>query len=138
VDLVKLMGLLLRYAGGEKKVWSVVRVPDAAAEDVRQLSRSIGRLKAEHGRHVSRIKALLAGQGLKLLRIGGRGWAERVGELRRWDGSALGTWLQRDLVLEGERLVPRLPFCRLPALSACNLRRQRVTGHGERFMTTAC
>ena len=38
------------------------------------------------------------------MRIGGRDWAKRVGELRRWDGSALGTWLQRDLVLEGERL----------------------------------
>lgn len=104
VDLVKLMGLLLRWAGGEKKVWSVVRVPDAGAEDVRQLSRSIERLKAEHGRHVTRIKALLATQGIKLARVGGRGWAERVAELRRWDGSALGAWLQRDLVLEGERL----------------------------------
>ena len=104
VDLVKLMGLLVRFLGGERKVWSVVRVPEAAAEDVRQLSRAIERLKCEHGRHRSRIKALLATQGIKLSRIGGRGWAERVGELRRWDGSALGTWLQRDLVLEGERL----------------------------------
>jgi transposase len=104
VDLVKLMGLLRRFVGGEKKVWSVVRVPDADAEDVRQLSRTIERLKGEHGRHRSRIKALLATQGIKLARIGGRGWAERVGELRRWDGSALGVWLQRDLVLEGERL----------------------------------
>ena len=98
------MGLLLRWVGGERKVWSVVRVPDAEAEDVRQLSRSIERLKGEHGRHVTRIKALLATQGLKLARIGGRDWGERVGELRRWDGSALGGWLQRDLVLEGERL----------------------------------
>jgi transposase len=83
VDLVKLMGLLRRFVGGEKKVWSVVRVPDADAEDVRQLSRTIERLKGEHGRHRSRIKALLATQGIKLARIGGRGWAERVGELRR-------------------------------------------------------
>jgi len=104
VDLVKLMGLLLRWVGGERKVWSVVRVPDAEAEDIRQLSRSIERLKGEHGRHVTRIKALLATQGIKLARIGGRDWGKRVGELRRWDGSALGTWLQRDLVLEGERL----------------------------------
>jgi transposase len=104
VDLFKLMGLLLRWAGGERKVWSVVRVPDAGAEDVRQLSRSIERLKGEHGRHVTRIKALLATQGIKLARIGGRNWGKRMAELRRWDGSALGAWLQRDLVLEGERL----------------------------------
>ena len=105
VDLVKLMGLLLRWVAGERKVWSVVRVPDAQAEDIRQLSRSIEQLKGEHGRHVTRIKALLATQGLKLARIGGPDWGERCwGQLRRWDGSALGVWLQRDLVLEGERL----------------------------------
>ena len=104
MDLVKLMGLLLRWVAGERKVWSVVRVPDAQAEDIRQLSRSIERLKGEHGRHVTRIKALLATQGLKLARIGGPDWGKRVGELRCWDGSALGVWLQRDLVLEGERL----------------------------------
>ena len=89
VDLVKLMGLLLRWVRGEAKVWSVVRVPSTEAEDIRQLSRSIERLKGEHGRHVTRIKALLATQGLKLARIGGAGWGKRVGELRCWDGSAL-------------------------------------------------
>jgi transposase len=104
VDLVKLMGLLLRWVAGERKVWSVVRVPSAEAEDIRQLSRSIERLKGEHGRHVTRIKALLATQGLKLARIGGPDWGKRVGDLRRWDGSVLGKCLQRDLVLEGERL----------------------------------
>jgi transposase len=104
LDLFKLMGLLLRFMGGETKVWSVVRVPEEDAEDVRQLSRSIDRLKAERGRHRTRIKALLATQGQKLSRIGGRDWAERVGKLKRWDGSALGRRLQRDLVLEGERL----------------------------------
>jgi len=116
VDLVKLMGLLLRWVGGEKKVWSVVRVPDVDAEDVRQLSRSIERLKAEHGRHVTRIKALLATQGIRLGHIGRRDWAKRVGELRRWDGSALGVWLQRDLVLEGERLA--VAAAQLAALKA--------------------
>ena len=104
LDLFKLMGLLQRFLGGEKKVWSVVRVPEADAEDVRQLSRAIERLKAEHGRHRTRIKALLATQGVKLSRIGGRDWAKRVAELGGWDGAALGRWLQRDLVLEGERL----------------------------------
>ena len=86
------------------------------AEDVRQLSRSIERLKAEHGRHVTRIKALLATQGIKLAHIGRRDWAKRVGELRRWDGSALGVWLQRDLVLEGERLA--VAAAQLAALKA--------------------
>jgi hypothetical protein len=51
-------------------------------EDIRQLSRTIERLKSEHGRHVTRIKALLAKEGLKLARIDGPGWADRVAGLR--------------------------------------------------------
>ena len=46
LDLGKLMALLVRYLGGERGVWSVVRVPDAEVEDVRQLSRGIDRLKS--------------------------------------------------------------------------------------------
>lgn len=104
LDLSKLMALLLRWAGGEHGAWSIVRVPDAAAEDVRQLSRTIERLKSERGRHVTRIKALLATQGIKLNRIGGRGWSERVAQLTLFDGAPLGRWLVQDLVFEGERL----------------------------------
>lgn len=104
LDAAKLMALLLRWSRGDRTVWSVVRVPDAADEDIRQLSRSIGRLKEERARHVIRIKALLAKEGLKAGHIGGRDWQERLDALRLWDGSGLGTWLKRDLVLEGERL----------------------------------
>jgi transposase len=108
IDLVKLMGLLVRYLGGEKKVWSVVRVPEEAVEDVRQLSRSIERLKHECAEHRVRIKSLLVKEGLVLERIGGsdfgRDWAERLGKLVRWDGSGLPPHLARDLIAEGERL----------------------------------
>jgi transposase len=104
LDLVKLMSLLLRWAGGERTVWSVVRVPDEAAEDVRQLSRAIGRLKTERGQHRSRLKSLLATQGLKLASVGGRSWGKRVEGLRRWNGTPLGRHMQRELIAEGERL----------------------------------
>jgi transposase len=104
IDLVKLMALLLRWAAGERKAWSVVRVPSPEAEDVRQLSRAIERLKAERGRHRARILSLLATQGLRLVVIGGRKWDARVAALRTWDGQPLGRWLQRDLVDQGERL----------------------------------
>jgi transposase len=104
IDLVKLMALLLRWADGERKAWSVVRVPSPEAEDVRQLSRAIERLKAERGRHRTRIQALLATQGIRLVCIGGAQWPKRVAALRTWDGRPLGCWLQSDLVLEGARL----------------------------------
>lgn len=104
LDLLKLMALLLRWAGGETRVWSVVRVPDEASEDVRQLSRAIDRLKNERGQHRSRIKSLLATQGLVVSTIGGRGWAERVEGMRVWNGGTLGRQMQRDLIVEAARL----------------------------------
>lgn len=104
IDLVKLMALLLRYVGGERGVWSVVWVPDVEVEDVRQLSRGIDRLKCERGRHIARLKSLLVKEGIKELRIGGDDWAERVRNLRLWDGSPLRPRLMCELLLEGERL----------------------------------
>jgi transposase len=104
VDLVKLMALLLRYMGGERSVWSVVRVPDVKVEDTRQLSRGIDRLETERGRHIVRLKSLLAKEGIGDLRIGGSDWAERVEQVRLWDGSPLRPRLRRELILEGERL----------------------------------
>jgi transposase len=104
LDLVKLMALLVRYAGGERGVWSVVRVPDVEVEDVRQLSRGIDRLKCERGRHIARLKSLLVKEGIAGLRIGGADWAERVGQVRLWDGSRLRPRLLHELILEGERL----------------------------------
>jgi transposase len=104
LDLHKLMALLVRFVGGESKVWSVVRVPDEEVEDVRQLSRSIDRLKSERGQHRVRLKSLLIKEGIEVERIGGGDWAERVGKLKRWDGSGVGPNLTRDLLAEGERL----------------------------------
>ncbi len=98
IDLFKLMGLLLRYVGGERTVWSVVRVPDAQVEDVRQLSRGIERLKTERRRHTMRIQSLLVKEGIRLALVGGRGWAGRVEALQ------LGPYLTLELIQEGERL----------------------------------
>ena len=98
IDLYKLMSLLVRFAGGERTVWSVVRVPDAEVEDIRQLSRGIERLKAERRQHRMRIDSLLVKMGIRLSRIGGKGWAERVEAL------GLGPHLAFELIQEGERL----------------------------------
>ena len=64
LDAGKLLNLLLRYHGGERKVWSIVRVPSAMDEDARQLHRELQELKDERTEHINRIKGLLASQGL--------------------------------------------------------------------------
>src|SRR5688572_6794160 len=70
IDAAKLVSMLLRYHGGEKKLWRVVRVPSVEDEDRRQLHRDLLELKAERARHVNRIKGLLAACGLAVATIG--------------------------------------------------------------------
>ena len=43
LDACKLVTMLLRFHAGEKKVWSVVRVPSVADEDARQPAPGTGR-----------------------------------------------------------------------------------------------
>jgi transposase len=87
LDVGKLVTMLARYDGGEKKVWSVVHVPSVEAEDARHLHRELMALKRDRTRHINRIKGLLAGQGVRL-----KVSAELVSQLdqvRVWDGTCL-------------------------------------------------
>src|SRR5262249_59507985 len=64
VDAGKLLNLLCRYHGGERKVWSVVQVPAVADEDRRQLHRGLKDLQRQRTEGSNRIKGLLASVGL--------------------------------------------------------------------------
>ncbi len=102
LDAAKLVSMLLRYHGGEKRLWSVVRVPSAEDEDRRQMHRDLLELKAERTQHVNRIKGLLAGCGLAVPTIGAN-FPMVLTELRQWDGSAVPAELQQRLLREHER-----------------------------------
>jgi transposase len=73
-----------------------------ADEDRRQLHRDLLELKAQRTQHSNRIKGLLAGCGLAVVKIDGR-FPEVVAELRTWDGQAVPSELQRRLLREHER-----------------------------------
>jgi transposase len=102
LDAGNLLTLLVRYFGGEKKVWSVVRVPSVAAEDARQLHRELEALKDERTEHVNRIKGLLASQGLSAPTVDKK-FAAWLDEARLWDGSAVPRELHQRLLREFER-----------------------------------
>ncbi|HLE03314.1 MAG TPA: IS110 family transposase [Anaerolineales bacterium] len=102
MDVSKLLGQLIRYRSGERKVWSVVRVPSPKDEDDRQLHRELSTLKKERTRQVNRIKGLLASQGVRLPVKAD--FAQRLESVRAWDGSPLLPRLQARLVREYERL----------------------------------
>jgi transposase len=102
LDAGKLVSMLLRYHGGETKVWSVVRVPEAADEDRRQLHRELIAVQDERTEHVNRLKGLLAGQGIALATVTAE-FPEELDRLRCWDGSELGADLQQRLRREFAR-----------------------------------
>jgi transposase len=102
LDAGKLLSLLLRYHSGERKVWSVVRVPSVTDEDARQLHRELQELKDERTEHVNRIKGLLASQGLTAPEVNKR-LTEWLATARLWDGSAVPPELHKRLLRELER-----------------------------------
>jgi len=101
LDVAKLLTMLIRWHGGERTLWSVVKVPTVADEDRRQLHRELLALKRQRTEHSNRIKGLLAGYGLSV--IVDEEFPERLEGLRQWDGSAVPEELHRRLSREFER-----------------------------------
>jgi transposase len=101
LDAAKLVGMLIRWHLGERKLWGAVRVPDVADEDRRQLHRELIELKAQRTEHTNRIKGLLAGFGLAA-RIDGE-FPRRLDGLRQWDGTELPDELRGRILREYQR-----------------------------------
>ena len=102
LDVEKLLSMLLRYVGGETRLWSVVQVPTPEEEQARQLHRELLALQHESTEHTNRIKSLLATCGLEIQVD--RHLPKRLKELRQWDGSPLAPALHQRLLREFERL----------------------------------
>ena len=76
LDGDKLLAMLLRYHGGETRVWSVLREPTLEQEDARRLHRELARLSHERTAHTNRIGSLLVLHNLRTHLIGGRDWPQ--------------------------------------------------------------
>jgi transposase len=124
MDVEKLLGQLIRYRGGDREVWSVVRVPSVEAEDNRQLHRELETLKKDRTRHINRIKSFLVGQGIRMKVESD--FLEEIERVRKWDGSALPASLKARLQREFQRL-------QLLQEQVKELERERVEAirHGE-------
>ena len=101
LDVQKLLSMLLRHHGGEKKVFCIVQVPGVEVEDRRQLHRELLTLKGERTEHNNRIKGLLASQGLSAT-VNDK-FSTLLAKLRLWDGSAVPADLQQRLLREFAR-----------------------------------
>src|SRR5215831_4667803 len=98
VDAGKLLNLLCRYHGGERKVWSVVQVPTVADEDRRQLHRGLKDLQRQQTECSNRIKGLLASCGLDAA-VDAR-FRTTLAELRDWAGQPVPAEMQRRILQE--------------------------------------
>jgi len=76
LDGDKLLAMLLRYHGGETRVWSVLHEPTLEQEDARRLHRELARLSHERTAHTNRIGSLLVLHNLRAHLIGGRDWSQ--------------------------------------------------------------
>jgi transposase len=76
LDAGKLLSMLMRYHAGERRLWSVARVPTAEEEDARRVHREWERLKHERTAHSNRIGSLLVLHNLRVNGIGGRNWRQ--------------------------------------------------------------
>ena len=104
LDVRKLLTMLLRHSAGEKKVWSVVRVPSVDEEDRRQLHRELTTAKQDRTRVINRIKGLLAGHGVQITLQGDVD--AQLDQVQQWDGSPLPSALRTRL----KRAWPQVGF----------------------------
>jgi len=73
--------MLMRYRGGERKLWSVVRVPSVEDEDARSLNRELEALRKERTMHRNRIRGLLIQQGLEVDNPSSKRFLEQLNSL---------------------------------------------------------
>jgi transposase len=103
VDGASLLRMLWRYHNGEKKVFSIVRVPSVEDEDARELGRELITAKRDCGRVTSRIKSLLFKEGIHLTNLGDL--PAQLPRLRLWNGEALPKGLVERIGREWQKVV---------------------------------
>jgi len=85
----------VRYVGGERTAFRVVRVPSEADEHRRHLHRELRALITDRRRVTNRIGGLLATQGVRMnVRMDFRA---QLQALRQWNGDALAETFQSRL-----------------------------------------
>jgi transposase len=104
VDAGKLLTMLVRYHGGEKHLWRVVRVPSRKDEEARHIHRELEALKRERTRHRNRIHGILIQPGLRVGNPSTKKFVQELELMRTWDGRQLPAEMKVRLVRVYERL----------------------------------
>jgi len=101
LDVLKLVTMLVRVSGGERRVWSEVRVPTVAEEAARHVSRERTALTQDQTRLVNQMRGWLATWGTTLPARRRDAWWTT---LRDWAGTTLPAEVQARLARADARL----------------------------------
>jgi transposase len=104
IDLGKLLRALIAWCGGERHVWSVVRIPSVDEEDLRRSHRERSRLITERTAHINRIKGLLFAQGIRGINVKACYKTLQIDKLVTGEGRPLPPRLAQEITREIERL----------------------------------
>jgi transposase len=104
IDAEGMLRALMAYARGERRVFAVVAVPSVDEEDFKRLHRERQQLVKERTRHVNRVKALLAGQGIYGFQPRRADAVARLAALRTGDGRVLAPRLEAEIRRQLDRL----------------------------------
>jgi transposase len=105
LDARSLLRALVGLSRGDSYGCRAVRCPTVEEEDGRRVHRERQRLIRERTGHVNRIKALLAAQGIRALRITDKTWLGRLERMRTGDGHAIPTQLRAEIARQWRRLM---------------------------------
>lgn len=104
LDAGSLVRMLVRFSAGDKKVWSVVRVPSVEQEDARHVHRELETLKKERTMHRNRMRSLVKLHGIEIGNPSRKDFATYIETIRLWDGTVVPGELRARLIREHERL----------------------------------
>jgi transposase len=102
LDVRKMLALLVRHNGGERRVFSIVRVPDRETEDLRRINRELDRLRRERTMHTNRIGSLLVMHNIRAVKVTAK-FSEQLDRLTDYEGRPLSPNLKAELAREFER-----------------------------------
>jgi len=104
LDAGSLVRMLMRFYAGERRLWSVVRVPRVEQEDARHLHRELETLRDERTMHRNRMRSLLKLHGIELGNPSRKDFAVYIETIRLWDGTMVPGELRARLIREHERV----------------------------------
>lgn len=104
LDAGSLVRMLIRFCAGERRLWSVVRVPRVDEEDARHVHRELETLRDERTMHRNRMRSLLKLHGIELGNPSRKDFAPSIEAIRLWDGTVVPGELRARLIREHERL----------------------------------